>query len=93
MPTMKSVQTAAPGTVPIAESEEAFAVTARDMTEVESSNGRPEPGMPGTPVTCGRPGAAARGGVPPEIADITERLERIERAVTEMQGLGGQRTA
>ena len=27
MPTMKSVQTAAPGTVQIAESEEAFAVT------------------------------------------------------------------
>jgi len=25
---------------------------------------------------------AARGGPPPEIADITERLERIERAVT-----------
>jgi hypothetical protein len=28
--------------------------------------------------------------VPPEIADITERLERIERAVTEMQGLTAQ---
>jgi hypothetical protein len=39
MPTMKSVQTAAPGTVQIAESEEAFAVTARDMTEAQSSNG------------------------------------------------------
>jgi hypothetical protein len=25
---------------------------------------------------------AARGGVPPEIAEITERLERIEQAVT-----------
>jgi hypothetical protein len=25
---------------------------------------------------------AARGGPPPEIADITERLDRIERAVT-----------
>jgi hypothetical protein len=36
---------------------------------------------------------AARGGGPPEIADITERLERIERAVTERQGLGGQKTA
>ena len=33
---------------------------------------------------------AARGGGPPEIADITERLERIERAVTERQGLGDQ---
>jgi hypothetical protein len=39
------VQTAAPGTVQIAESEEAFAVTVGDMTEAESSNGRPEPGM------------------------------------------------
>jgi hypothetical protein len=28
------------------------------------------------------PERAARGGLPPEIADITERLERIERAVT-----------
>ena len=36
---------------------------------------------------------AARGGGPPEIADITERLERIERAVTEKQGLGDQKTA
>lgn len=36
---------------------------------------------------------AARGGGPPEIADITERLERIERAVTERQGLGDQKTA
>jgi hypothetical protein len=36
---------------------------------------------------------AARGGGPPEIADITERLERIERAVTERQSLGGQKTA
>ena len=30
---------------------------------------------------------AARGDTPPEIADITERLERIERAVTERQAL------
>jgi hypothetical protein len=36
---------------------------------------------------------AARGGGPPEIADITERLERIERAVTERQGPGDQKTA
>ena len=36
---------------------------------------------------------AARGGTPPEIADITERLERIERAVTERQDPGGQKTA
>jgi hypothetical protein len=36
---------------------------------------------------------AARGGGPPEIADITERLERIERAVTKRQSQGGQKTA
>jgi hypothetical protein len=36
---------------------------------------------------------AARGGLPPEIADITERLERIERAVTGNHGSGGQKTA
>jgi CopG antitoxin of type II toxin-antitoxin system len=36
---------------------------------------------------------AARGGTPPEIADITERLERIERAVTGQQGPGDQKTA
>jgi hypothetical protein len=92
MPTMKSVQTAAPGTVQIAESEEAFAVTARDMTEAESSNGRPEPGMSGTPVTCGRPWscrpwrrAAGNSG--------HHRTAGTDRAVTEMQGLGGQKTA
>ena len=36
---------------------------------------------------------AARGETPPEIADITERLERIERAVTERQSSGDQKTA
>ena len=36
---------------------------------------------------------AARGGVPPEIADITERLDRIERAVTERPSAGDQKTA
>ena len=36
---------------------------------------------------------AARGDGPPEIADITERLERIERAVTERQSPGDQKTA
>jgi hypothetical protein len=36
---------------------------------------------------------AARGGPPPEIADITERLERIERAVTRGQNPGDQKTA
>jgi CopG antitoxin of type II toxin-antitoxin system len=43
---------------------------------------------------------AARGSTPPEIADITERLERIERAVTEKtvserqrQSPGDQKTA
>ena len=36
---------------------------------------------------------AARGGTSPEIADITERLERIERAVTERQKPGDQKTA
>jgi predicted DNA binding CopG/RHH family protein len=35
----------------------------------------------------------ARGGVPPEIADITERLERIERAVTRRRGQDDQKTA
>lgn len=36
---------------------------------------------------------AACGGTPPEIADITERLERIERAVTERQDPDGRKTA
>ena len=36
---------------------------------------------------------AARGDMPPELADITERLERIERAVTGRQSPGDQRTA
>ena len=36
---------------------------------------------------------AAHGDTPPEIADITERLERIERAVTGGRSPGGQRTA
>jgi predicted DNA binding CopG/RHH family protein len=36
---------------------------------------------------------AARGDTSPEIADITERLERIERAVTERQKPGDQKTA
>jgi hypothetical protein len=36
---------------------------------------------------------AARGGAPPEIADITERLERIERAVTQTPSAGDQKTA
>lgn len=36
---------------------------------------------------------AANGTLPPEIADITERLERIERAVTEGHGTGDQKTA
>jgi hypothetical protein len=36
---------------------------------------------------------AARGGPPPEIADITERLERIERAVTRGEDAGGQKSA
>ena len=36
---------------------------------------------------------AASGDTPPEIADITERLERIERAVTGGQSPGGQKTA
>jgi hypothetical protein len=31
--------------------------------------------------------------VPPEIADITERLERIERAVTDRPSAGDQKTA
>jgi predicted DNA-binding protein len=36
---------------------------------------------------------AARGDTSPEIADITERLERIERAVAEGQKPGDQKTA
>jgi predicted DNA binding CopG/RHH family protein len=36
---------------------------------------------------------AAHDGTSPEIADITERLERIERAVTERQSPGDQKTA
>ena len=35
----------------------------------------------------------ARTGIPPEIADITERLERIERAVTRGQDPDDQKTA
>jgi predicted DNA binding CopG/RHH family protein len=35
----------------------------------------------------------ARIGIPPEIADITERLERIERAVTRGQSADDQKTA
>jgi hypothetical protein len=36
---------------------------------------------------------AALGGTTPEMADITERLERIERAVTDRQSPDGQKTA
>lgn len=36
---------------------------------------------------------AAHGGPPPEIADITERLERIERAVTGGRPADDQKTA
>jgi uncharacterized protein (DUF4415 family) len=36
---------------------------------------------------------AARGGPPPEIADIAERLERIERAITGGRGADDQKTA
>ena len=36
---------------------------------------------------------AARGDMPPGIADITERLERIERAVTERPSADDQKTA
>jgi hypothetical protein len=36
---------------------------------------------------------AAQGGAPPEIAEITERLERIERAVTSRQTQDDQKTA
>ncbi|MGH3229914.1 MAG: CopG family antitoxin [Streptosporangiaceae bacterium] len=36
---------------------------------------------------------AARGEAPSEIADITERLERIERAVTGRQDADDQKTA
>ncbi len=35
---------------------------------------------------------AARGGTPPELADITERLERIEQAITR-QSEDDQKTA
>ncbi len=35
---------------------------------------------------------AARGELPPEIADITERLERIERAVTGGRGGSSPKT-
>jgi hypothetical protein len=36
---------------------------------------------------------AALGGTPPEIAEITERLERIERAVTSSRTSDDQKTA
>ena len=36
---------------------------------------------------------AAKGGMPPEIAEIAERLERIERAVTSRQAQDDQKTA
>ena len=36
---------------------------------------------------------AARGTLPPDIADITERLERIERAVTKDRDTGDQKSA
>jgi predicted DNA binding CopG/RHH family protein len=36
---------------------------------------------------------AASGGLPPEMADITERLERIEQAVTGGHGTSGPKTA
>jgi DNA-binding GntR family transcriptional regulator len=36
---------------------------------------------------------AAAGGTPPEIAEITEQLERIERAVTSSQTPGDQKPA
>ena len=36
---------------------------------------------------------AANGTLPPEMADITERLERIERAVTGSRGTGDQTMA
>jgi predicted DNA binding CopG/RHH family protein len=36
---------------------------------------------------------AARGGPPPEIADITERLDRIERAITQGADADDQKTA
>jgi predicted DNA binding CopG/RHH family protein len=36
---------------------------------------------------------AALGGATPEITDITERLERIERAVTSRNGPDDQKTA
>ena len=36
---------------------------------------------------------AASGTLPPDIADITERLERIERAVTKDDSTGDKKTA
>ena len=36
---------------------------------------------------------AASGNLPPDMGDITERLERIERAVTGGHGTGGHETA
>jgi uncharacterized protein (DUF4415 family) len=36
---------------------------------------------------------AARGGAPPELADITERLERIERALTAAHPQDDQKSA
>ena len=36
---------------------------------------------------------AARGGTPPELADITERLERIERALTAAHPQDDQKSA
>lgn len=36
---------------------------------------------------------AASGTLPPDMADITERLERIERAVTGDPGTGDRKTA
>ena len=36
---------------------------------------------------------AARGGTPPELADITERLERIERALTAARPQDNQKSA
>jgi hypothetical protein len=36
---------------------------------------------------------AAQGGLPPDMAEITKRLERIERAVTSEQAQDDQKTA
>ena len=36
---------------------------------------------------------AARGGAPPELAEITERLDRIERALTDRHPQDDQKTA